>query len=158
MKGAGGITLSEYWKNGRRSLDGMFVHRFPNMGIISGLKQAGITWNICFMNRRQAEHYAALIRRNLDAGTDFDVTPHAEDRWMEVLQSKAMEDTTFLRECTPGYYNNEGRNERDSIWLSNYGGGPFEYMDLLKDWIAGDGPERDMHLQAHAAMAGEGVN
>ncbi len=158
MKGAGGITLSEYWKNGRRSLHGMFVHRFPNMGIISGLKQAGITWNICFMNRRQAEHYAALIRRNLDAGTDFDVTPQAEERWLEVLQSKAMEDTTFLRECTPGYYNNEGRNERDSIWLSNYGGGPFEYMDVLKDWIAGDGPERDMHLQAHAAMAGEGVD
>ena len=33
-----------------------------------------------------------------------------------------MKDTTFLKECTPGYYNNEVKNERDSIWLSNYGG------------------------------------
>lgn len=151
MKGVGGTTLSKYWKDGRRSLHGMFVHKFPNMGIISGLKQAGITWNICFMNRRQAEHYAALIRRNIDAGTDFETTAEAEDRWLEVLQSKAAEDTTFLRECTPGYYNNEGKNERDSIWLSNYGGGPFEYMDLLKEWIAGDGPERDLYLFKHGA-------
>jgi cation diffusion facilitator CzcD-associated flavoprotein CzcO len=149
MKGKGGITLSEYWKEGRRSLHGMFVHKFPNMGIISGLKQAGITWNICFMNRKQAEHYGALIRRNLDAGTDFEVSPEAEDRWIEVLKSKAMEDTTFLQECTPGYYNNEGKDQRDSIWLSNYGGGPFEYMDVLKDWIGGDGPDQDLHLFQH---------
>lgn len=151
MKGVDGITLSEYWKQGRRSLHGMFVHKFPNMGIISGLKQAGITWNICFMNRKQAEHYAALIRRNLDDGSDFEVTAHAEDRWIEILKAKAMEDTTFLRECTPGYYNNEGQNERDSIWLSNYGGGPFEYMEVLKEWIGGNGPERDLKLFEHGS-------
>ena len=37
--------------------------------------------------------------------------------------------------CTPGYYNNEGKDQRDSIRLSNYGGGPFEYMEVLRDWI-----------------------
>jgi hypothetical protein len=65
-----------------------------------------------------------------------------------------MEDTTFLRECTPGYYNNEGRNERDSIWLSNYGGGPFEYMDVLKDWLEGPGPYVDLRLTRHVESAG----
>ena len=138
MHGVGGISLSDYWADGRKSLHGMLVHNFPNMGIISGLKQAGITWNITFMNRRQAEHFAALVKRNLDAGTTFDVTPEAEQAWLDVLADKAMKDTTFLRECTPGYYNNEGKNERDSIWVSNYGGGPFEYMDILRDWIGDD--------------------
>jgi len=149
MHGVGGVSLSDYWAEGRKSLHGILVHNFPNMGVISGLKQAGITWNITFMNRRQAEYFAALVRRCLDKGQNFDVTPKAEDNWLEVLQDKAMKDTSFLKECTPGYYNNEGKNERDSIWVSNYGGGPFEYMDILRDWIGNAAAiERDLALTA----------
>ena len=138
MKGAGGITLSDYWRDGRKSLHGMLVHNFPNMGVISGLKQAGITWSITTMNRRQAEHYAALVKRCLDQQVTFDVTENAEQAWLRVLEEKTMKDTTFLSECTPGYYNNEGKDQRNSIWLSNYGGGPFEYMDVLRSWIGSD--------------------
>ncbi|MEY4722098.1 MAG: hypothetical protein RIQ46_1823, partial [Pseudomonadota bacterium] len=76
-----------------------------------------------------------------------EATGQAEDDWLGVLEEKAVKDDTFLRECTPGYYNNEGKNQRDSIWLSNYGGGPFEYMDLLRDWIADDAAvEHDLKL------------
>ena len=147
MKGVGGITLSDYWRGGRKTLHGMFVHNFPNMGVISGLKQAGITWSITTMNRRQAEHYAALVKRCLDHTVSFDVTEQAEQAWLAVLAEKAMKDDTFLRECTPGYYNNEGKDQRDSIWLSNYGGGPFEYMDVLRGWIVSDQAiERDLAL------------
>lgn len=147
MKGVGGITLSDYWRGGRKTLHGMFVHNFPNMGVISGLKQAGITWSITTMNRRQAEHFAALVKRCLDRDETFEVTDWAEQEWLGVLEEKAMKDDTFLRECTPGYYNNEGRNQRDSIWLSNYGGGPFEYMQILRDWIGSDQAiTRDMEL------------
>jgi len=147
MRGVDGITLGDYWKDGRKSLHGIFVHNFPNMGVISGLKQAGITWSITFMNRRQSEHFAAVVRNCLDNDIIVaDVTEDAEQRWIEVLKEKTMKDTTFLSECTPGYYNNEGRNQRDSIWLSNYGGGPFEYMDVLRDWQAG-GLERDFTVR-----------
>ena len=62
----------------------------------------------------------------------------ASNRPKGVLDEKAMKDDTFLRECTPGYYNNEGKDQRNSIWLSNYGGGPFEYMDVLLGWIGSD--------------------
>ena len=147
MHGVGGVSLSQYWEGGRKSLHGILVHNFPNMGVISGLKQAGITWSITFMNRRQAEHFAALVRRSLDRNVDFDVTEQAEQDWLAVLDEKAMKDDTFLRECTPGYYNNEGKDQRDSIWLSNYGGGPFEYMEVLRDWIGSDAAvERDLAL------------
>ena len=99
------------------------------------------------MNRRQAEHFAALVKRCLDTDKNFDVTPEAEQAWLGVLADKAMKDDTFLRECTPGYYNNEGKDQRNSIWLSNYGGGPFEYMQILRDWV-GDAAamERDLAL------------
>ena len=147
MKGVGGITLSEYWSPRRKTLHGMLSHNFPNMGIISGLKHAGITWSITFMNRRQAEHFAALVKHCLDRSVNFEATEQAEQDWLAVLAEKAQEDITFLRECTPGYYNNEGKDQRDSIWLSNYGGGPFEYMDVLRDWIGNDAAiERDLAL------------
>ena len=75
------------------------------------------------------------------------MTTDAELAWLEVLADKTMKDDTFLRECTPGYYNNEGKNQRDSIWLSNYGGGPFEYMDVLREWIGDDAAiQRDLAL------------
>ncbi len=147
MHGVGGISLSEYWADGRKTLHGILTHNFPNMGIISGLKHAGITWSITFMNRRQSEHFAALVKRCLDTGKNFDVTQEAEQAWLEVLADKAMKDDTFLRECTPGYYNNEGKDQRDSIWLSNYGGGPFEYMDVLREWIGNEAAvEHDLKL------------
>ncbi len=147
MRGVGGISLSEYWANGRKTLHGILTHNFPNMGIISGLKHAGITWSITFMDRRQAEHYAALVRCCLAKGENFDVKPEAEQAWLDVLADKAIKDDTFLRECTPGYYNNEGKDQRDSIWLSNYGGGPFEYMDVMRDWIGNDAAvARDLAL------------
>lgn len=58
-----------------------------------------------------------------------------------------MKDTTSLQECTSGYYNNEGQSERDSIWLNNYGGGPFEYMQVVRDWIGSDAAvNRDLAL------------
>ena len=150
MKGAAGVTLGEYWQHGRRSLHGMWVHNFPNMGIISGLKQAGITWSITFMNRRQSEHFAAVVKRCLADGIKrFEPTERSEQEWLDVLAAKAITDDTYLRECTPGYYNNEGKNQRDSIWLSNYGGGPFEYMDVLKRWLP-TGMERDFVMQKAA--------
>ena len=66
----------------------MLVHNFPNMGVISGLKQAGITWSITFMNRRQAEHFSALVKLSLDDGVDFEVTEAAEQDWLAVLDMK----------------------------------------------------------------------
>lgn len=40
MRGVGGITLSDFWAGGRRSLHGMLVHNCPNMAVISGLTPA----------------------------------------------------------------------------------------------------------------------
>ena len=94
--GARGRAVPRARKYGRKSLHGIFTRNFPNMGVISGLKQAGITWSITFMNRRQAEHFVAVVKRCLDEGVDsFDVTADAEQRWIGVLQEKTMKDTTW---------------------------------------------------------------
>jgi cyclohexanone monooxygenase len=41
----------------------------------------------------------------------------------------------FYAECTPGYYNSEGRpGNRSGFFSDMHGGGPLMFFDLLKSW------------------------
>jgi cyclohexanone monooxygenase len=41
----------------------------------------------------------------------------------------------FYSECTPGYYNNEGKRGNANGFLSgSYGGGPIAFFRLLEEW------------------------
>jgi cyclohexanone monooxygenase len=41
---------------------------------------------------------------------------------------------SFLEECTPGYYNNEGKPGERSGQNGFYGGGSVAFFQLLRDW------------------------
>ena len=43
---------------------------------------------------------------------------------------------SFLEECTPGYYNNEGKPGERSGQNGFYGGGSVEFFQILRDWRA----------------------
>ena len=43
---------------------------------------------------------------------------------------------TFLEECTPGYYNNEGNVQVMSARNGSYGAGPVAFAMVLEDWRA----------------------
>ena len=41
----------------------------------------------------------------------------------------------FQTECTPGYYNNEGKPGEGPGWFGGtFGGGPQAYFALLREW------------------------
>ena len=40
----------------------------------------------------------------------------------------------FFEECTPGYYNNEGKPSERSVRNGSYGAGPVAFAKLLDDW------------------------
>jgi len=42
----------------------------------------------------------------------------------------------FQEECTPGYYNNEGKPNPMAIRNAPYGKGPIAYVKVLEDWRA----------------------
>jgi cyclohexanone monooxygenase len=45
----------------------------------------------------------------------------------------------FYRECTPGYYNNEGQEGNPNSWNTfTYGAGPIAFFDLLREWRDAD--------------------
>ena len=135
LVGKGGMTLEKYWENGMRTLHGMFVHGFPNLGIIHGIKQAATTWNGTYILSKHTQHFVDVVRRCREQNvSSFEATTKAEDAWLAELSEKATADLEFLAECTPGYINNEGQNLNEAIYSSTYGLGVFEYLKVLENW------------------------
>ncbi|MBU3062595.1 NAD(P)/FAD-dependent oxidoreductase [Nocardia sp. NEAU-G5] len=139
LTGRGGISLAEHWQHGMRSLHGMMTSRFPNLFLIGGVEQAAISTNLPHVASRQADHVAALVARFLRADVAFaEVTVEAEQRWAEEMTRMRIDRSTYEMECTPSYYNNEGKRDaaKPSLAGAQYGGGPIGYLSAIEDWAA----------------------
>ena len=63
----------------------------------------------------------------------------AEQSWLETITASNAVRSSFQSECTPGYYNNEGRPGEGPGWFGgNYGGGAQAFFAILRDWRAAD--------------------
>ena len=58
--------------------------------------------------------------------------------WVARCIEKAGAATDFLENCTPGYYNNEGKLSERSVQNGFYGGGTGspEFFAILEEWRA----------------------
>ena len=136
LYGRGGMSLSEKWKDGVSTLHGMHSRGFPNVFIISN-SQSGFTANYPHMLNEQSKHVAYIIKecanrqvRVLEAAQD------AEEAWVQTIISSAIMRQKFQEECTPGYYNNEGKPSALAARNGFYGHGPIAFTKLLEDWRA----------------------
>jgi hypothetical protein len=138
--GRGGKSLSEHWGNGLRTLHGFYSTGFPNC-FHMGITQNALTANFPHMLDEQSRHIAHLIQHaKQNEARCIEPTPEAEAEWVATIKAKAVNNLNFLTECTPGYYNNEGKPTAGTgLAGDNYGGGPIEFFALLKQWReAGD--------------------
>ncbi len=54
---------------------------------------------------------------------------------MKLFYEKALKNLDFHRQCTPGYYNNEGQPGPGKGFTSQrYGGGLVEYSQIVRQW------------------------
>jgi cyclohexanone monooxygenase len=138
VTGVDGMTLSKYWANGMRTMFGMHVHGFPNLFILSHV-QGGFTANFPHMLDEGSRHATHIIREAVEGGIrELDLTADAEEAWLEALAESARDVRAFQEQCTPGYYNNEGR-AGEGFLVSSYGKGPMAFFRLLQEWRnAGD--------------------
>lgn len=137
--GRGGRRLSEKWGRGVRSFHGMHVHGFPNCFIVSNA-QSGFTPSYPHMLNEQAKHIAYIIRKGMNEGVrTLEASEAAENEWVETIIRLARRGDEFLKSCTPGYYNNEGKPDERSAQDGFYGGGSIEFIKLLADWRAEGG-------------------
>jgi cation diffusion facilitator CzcD-associated flavoprotein CzcO len=135
--GREGLTLTEKWRDGARTLHGLHIHGFPNCFMMS-IVQSGLTVNFPYMSNEQAKHIAYIVRTALESGTrSLEATAEAESAWVDRVLENAEGRSEFTEQCTPGYYNNEGQPSRETRQGFFFMGGPTEFLDILEAWRAG---------------------
>jgi len=134
IHGRGGESLSDAWGKGVRSLHGMHVHGFPNCFIMSN-SQAGFTASYPHALNEQAKHIAYIVKTALDRGLRrVEASEEGEAGWVQHCIDKARDAGDFFENCTPGYYNNEGKMSERNAQDGFYGGGPVVFFKTLEDW------------------------
>jgi len=133
--GRGGVAISQKWGRGLRTLHGLQTHGFPNCFFL-GFTQNAVTVNVPQTLDQQARHVAYILTELRRRGARrIEATEEGEAAWVAEMESKASMGEQFRRECTPGYYNNEGRaGNRNSFFAYSYGGGPLRFFELLRQW------------------------
>ncbi|MFG2368058.1 flavin-containing monooxygenase [Streptomyces mirabilis] len=132
--GRDGLSLYDHWAKGYRTLHGVMSHGFPNQ-FFTGFLQGGVTASTTAMFEQQAQHIAYIIKETLARGAStVEPTEEAQDQWCTTVRETAVDNTNFQRECTPGYYNNEGEQQIRSHLGEPYWPGFYALEDLLQAW------------------------
>jgi cyclohexanone monooxygenase len=109
-------------------------HGFPNQ-FFTGFTQAGVSANTTAMFAQQGTHIAHVIKETLARGAaTVEPSQQAQDEWVSIIRETSITDRNFWRECTPGYYNNEGEEVLRSHLGEPYGPGFYAFDRLLQDW------------------------
>jgi cyclohexanone monooxygenase len=139
--GRGGKSLTEKWADGVSTLHGFHSRGFPNCFIISNT-QSGFTVNFPHMINEQSKHIAYIVAQaNARQARVVEASEEAEAKWVQTIVDLSVMREKFLQECTPGYYNNEGKVEQLNKRNGSYGAGPVAFVKVLEDWRA----EGDLH-------------
>lgn len=110
--GRGGRKLSEKWAQGLRTYHGLFSVDFPNIFFL-GLTQTGTTISVPHMLQEQATHLVFVVAHALRNGISaVEATEEAEAAWQETINTyNETVRRPFQEQCTPGYFNAEGKPE-----------------------------------------------
>ncbi len=135
--GRNGVTLSEHWADGLRTLHGLTAHGFPNCFFL-GFTQTAITISVPQALNEQADHVAHIVSQVRDRGLKvLEPTAEGEAAYVDEVRSLARMGERFYRECTPGYYNSEGQvGNRSGFFSDMYGAGPLKFFEKLAAWRA----------------------
>ncbi|MPY60117.1 flavin-containing monooxygenase [Streptomyces spongiae] len=134
--GRGGAHIFEAWAQGPKTLHGFYSHGFPNLFQLGPLQNASAV-NYVHILDEQAQHVAGVVAEARRRRVRYvEPTPEAQDTWVATIAEKAADLYAFQAECTPGYYNNEGRPREKSM---SFGDGPVAFHELLRNWRANGG-------------------
>jgi len=142
FEGRDGISMYDHWAGNIQSFHGVMSHGFPNFFII-GLNQGGLNSSLTVNFEEQGRHIAYIIGESRKRGaTTVEPSKAAQDGYVRHVRETAIDNTAWIHDCTPGYFNNEGKpdvdengNEKYRFYLGDvYGPGWDAFMKLLGDW------------------------
>lgn len=145
--GRGGAGLLETWMTeGLKTLHGFTTRGFPNLFLLGSLQNAAAV-NFVHILDEQATHVAEVVAEARKRQARYvEPTGAAQDAWVATIRQKAADLYRFQAECTPGYYNNEGRPRERS---ESYGDGPVAFHELLRRWRS-EGGMREVLVEGEA--------
>ncbi|MET9557243.1 NAD(P)/FAD-dependent oxidoreductase [Streptomyces sp. NPDC006645] len=132
VHGRGGTRLLDSWaRQGPRTLHGFTSNGFPNLIRLGPLQNASSV-NFTHILDEQARHAAALIAAAEARSALIEPSRETEDAWLATLADGAPDHEWFHAECTPGYYNREGRGRPNGP--TAYPHGAVAFHELLERW------------------------
>ncbi len=135
--GRDGLSLSEKWADELSTFHGFYSRGFPNC-FFMGLTQGALTANFTHMLGEQSNHIAYIVQHAMQTeARTVEPSQRAETEWVDTIHRMALNNQQFQADCTPGYYNNEGKpGSGKGFTAGQYGGGPVEFFKILSDWRA----------------------
>jgi hypothetical protein len=110
------------------------VHGFPNAFLVQLGQGGNFVANVPHNLNDAAKTVAAVVAHMSRNGFDtVEVTKGGEDAWMELLAPNPVM-RSFLADCTPGYYNNEGQGPSPHSPLAGYSAGAPAYFRYIEQW------------------------
>ncbi|GMK56151.1 hypothetical protein CspeluHIS016_0212070 [Cutaneotrichosporon spelunceum] len=149
------LTLTEAWKNGMRSYQGMHVHNFPNLFIIGFTQGSALASNITSNYTDHGPTLISILKKKAELGAKVvEVPKSVQDDWINLLLSTTV-DILGGPECTPGYYNNEGQEEglKERLNMARYPAGSLAFFDYIADWRA-NGKFEGLEFDGKPAVVG----
>jgi cyclohexanone monooxygenase len=106
------------------------------MFLVSTL-QSGYAANFVHMLSRQGKHIAYIIKTCKERGIKtIECTKEAEEEWTDGIVKGQWRSASFQQECTPGYYNLEGKLNDNLLTKRHgtFGAGPLAFCKVMEDW------------------------
>ncbi|MBU6270648.1 MAG: NAD(P)/FAD-dependent oxidoreductase [Betaproteobacteria bacterium] len=149
VRGRGGLTLTDKWKDGAQTFHGLFTRGFPNLFVMT-TQQSGQSANFQHMLDEQSRHLEYLLREVKARGVDtVEASEQAEAAWVDTIVKLARARQPFLNQCTPGYYNNEGQPNERTARNSQFWRGPMVFIRMLDAWRK-EGSLQGLELRSRA--------
>jgi cation diffusion facilitator CzcD-associated flavoprotein CzcO len=135
LSGRAGVKLSDHWASGMRTKHGIHVHGFPNAFFVQPTQGANLISNVPHNLTESAKTIAMVVGHALENGfREVEVTGKAEDSWVELLLTGPGR-MIGAPDCTPGYYNNEGREPGPAAKLNvGHPAGATAYFKYIEEW------------------------
>ena len=134
VEGRRGVSIYDYWADGPLTLHGMTAHNFPNM-FYTGYVQGGLNGTTTEQFGKQAYHASWIISEALKKSiTSVEPSQEAQDAYIQRFREVALDLTTFLTECPPSYFTNEGDKEPKWFLFRGWGLGWDNFQAMLQEW------------------------
>ena len=138
IKGVGGATLFEKWKEAPSTFLGMLVNGFPNLLMPTGPQSASATTNFPRGIENGVNWCIGLLQHMWDCGyTRAEASREAEQRWTAHVAK--MYEIMLMRKARSwftGYNSNVAGHEAGKIRYFLYNGGTPKYVGIINDVAA----------------------